>query len=190
MRVLITGAKGLVGQALTQHCSSKGDEVLSHDHRTLDITNGILVSATIQNLRPDAVINCAAWTDVDGCESDPQRAFAVNASGPGNLAAASRRVGAVLVTLSTDYVFDGTKEGFYTQRDDPQPVSVYGASKIEGEHKAQLANARTIVVRTGFVFGHGGTNFLSTVVDRARQGVRLKAISDAWGNQTYANNLA
>ncbi|MGI8898392.1 MAG: dTDP-4-dehydrorhamnose reductase [Pyrinomonadaceae bacterium] len=190
MRVLITGAQGMVGRALTQHCSAKGDEVLGHDHRTLDITNAALVSATIEKLQADAVINCAAWTDVDGCELDPQRAFAVNASGPENLAVASRRVGAVLVTISTDYVFDGTKEGFYTQRDDPQPGSVYGISKLEGEHKAQLANARTIVVRTGFIFGHGGKNFLSTVVERARQGERLKAISDAWGTPTYAPHLA
>lgn len=190
MRVLITGARGLVGQALTEHCSASADEVLGYDHRTLDITDAALVSANIEEQRPDAVINCAAWTDVDGCELDPERAFAANARGPENLAFASRKVGAVLVTISTDYVFDGTKEGFYTQREDPHPESVYGISKLEGERRAQQAYARTVVVRSGFIFGRGGTNFLSTIVDRAKRGERLKAISDAWGTPTYAPHLA
>ena len=134
------------------------------------------VRQTLQKDRPDAVVNCAAWTDVDGCESDQERAFAANAQGPENLANASREIGAVLVTISTDYVFDGRKQGFYTQRDNPNPESVYAASKLEGERRAQLADARTIVVRTGFVFAKGGTNFLSTIIERARRGEKLKAI--------------
>lgn len=190
MRVLITGARGLVGQALAKHCTASSDHVLLYDHRTLDITEAALVSDTIEEQRPDAVINCAAWTDVDGCEMDSERAFAANAQGPENLALASRKVGAALVTISTDYVFDGTKEGFYTQRDDPHPESVYGRSKLEGERRAQQAYARTIVVRSGFIFGRGGTNFLSTILDRARRGERLKAIVDAWGTPTYAPHLA
>ena len=97
--------------------------------------------------------------------------------------------GLVLVTISTDYVFDGKKAGFYTQRDEPRPESVYGMSKLEGERRAQLAYARAIVVRTGFVFGSGGTNFLSTIVSRARRGEKLKAISDSFGTPTYAWDL-
>ncbi|MDQ2974606.1 MAG: NAD(P)-dependent oxidoreductase, partial [Acidobacteriota bacterium] len=117
-------------------------------------------------------------------------AFAVNAEGPENLGKASHRSGALLVTISTDYVFDGKKEGFYTQRDQTNPESVYAASKLDGERRAQLANARTMVVRTGFVFGPGGKNFLSTVVDRARRGNELAAISDAYGTPTYSLHLA
>lgn len=180
----------MVGSALVAHCAAQGDEVLACEHRTLDITNGEAVSSLFERVRPEAVINCAAWTDVDGCEIDRERAFMVNALGPENLALNSRRTGAVLVTISTDYVFDGEKEGFYTQRDDPNPRSVYGASKLEGERRAATASARTIVVRTGWIFGEGGQNFLSTVVNRARAGQRLKLIRDAYGTPTYAGDLA
>ena len=190
MKILVTGAAGMVGQALSQYCESAGDEVLTYDHRTLDIADGDLVKATILSTRPDAVINCAAWTDVDGCELDPTRAFAAHAAGPENLAKASRQAGAGFITISTDYVFDGQKEGFYTQRDDPNPQSVYAQSKLEGERRSQLACARTIVVRSGFIFGPGGKNFLSTVLDRARRGEPLKAIGDAYGTPTYSRHLA
>jgi dTDP-4-dehydrorhamnose reductase len=95
-----------------------------------------------------------------------------------------------LITISTDYVFDGEKEGFYTQRDQPRPISVYGRFKLEGERRAQEAHARTIVVRTGYIFGPGGKNFLSNVVSKARRGEKLKAIRDYWGTPTYGRDLA
>ena len=180
----------MVGRAVTQYCRSNGDVVRSYEHRNLDISDPVLVTQTILSEKPEVVINCAAWTDVDGCELDQERAFSANAYGPENLANASREVEAVLITISTDYVFDGKKNGFYTQRDDPSPQSIYGMSKLEGERRAQGAYARSIVVRTGFVFGFGGTNFLSTIVSRARRGEKLKAISDSYGTPTYAWDLA
>lgn len=181
----------MVGRALVQHCSASGDEVTACDHQTLDISDFNSVSQTLQASRPDAVINCAAWTDVDGCESNHDRAYATNAAGPENLARASADVAATFITISTDYVFDGKKEGFYTQRDVPNPISVYGQSKLEGEVRALTAYPEgASVVRTGFVFGVGGTNFLSTVVARARRGESLKAISDSYGTPTYARDLA
>lgn len=190
MKVLVTGAGGMVGRAVVDYCRSSGDVVVAHDHTSLDITQADPVMRTLKNDKPDVVINCAAWTDVDGCESNEERAFAANACGPENLARASSEIDAVFVTISTDYVFDGEKEGFYTQRDQPKPLSVYALSKLEGERRAQNAYARTIVARTGFVFGSGGVNFLSTIVERARKGEKLKAISDAYGTPTYARDLA
>jgi dTDP-4-dehydrorhamnose reductase len=190
LRIAIAGAGGLVGRALTEHCLSSGDEAFAFDHNALDIAQRNEVEERLSKCQPEAVVNCAAWTDVDGCESDPVLAHAANADGPENLAWASRNVGARFLTISTDYVFDGAKEGFYTQRDDPNPLSVYAHSKLEGERRSQLAYARTIVVRTGFIFGRGGKNFLSTVVDRARRDEKVKAISDAWGTPTYAPDLA
>ncbi len=190
MRVLITGANGLVGSALITHCKLVGDEVLAHARETLDIVDRDLVTKTITEAQPDIVINCAAWTDVDGCESDAERAFQVNALGPENLARACQSVDAAFVTISTDYVFDGKKEGFYTQKDVPNPLGVYGVSKLEGEQRARNANPKTIVARTGFVFGSGGRNFLSTVVARARRGEVLQAISEARGTPTFAADLA
>ena len=190
MRVLITGAGGLVGASLVRCCSAAGDDVAAHTHESLDISDDQSVERTVSELKPDAIINCAAWTDVDGCELDQERAFLVNAQGPENLARASRKVGATFVTISTDYVFDGAKPGFYTQRDEPNPQSVYGLSKLEGERRSRELNPEAVIVRTGFVFGHGGKNFLSTIVDRARRGERMRAISDARGTPTYAPDLA
>lgn len=190
MRVLIPGAGGLVGRALVEHCRASGDEVLGFDHQGLDIADADVVESVIVEKRPDAVINCAAWTDVDACESDHERARQVNALGPENLARASRKADAVLITISTDYVFDGQKEGFYTQRDKPIPISVYGKFKLEGEQRAQSEHARSIVVRTGYIFGPGGKNYLSNVVSRAGRGEKLKAIGDYWGTPTYGRDLA
>ncbi|PWT90588.1 MAG: dTDP-4-dehydrorhamnose reductase [Blastocatellia bacterium] len=175
---------------MSEHCLTSGDEVLAFSHHELDISDYEQVNSKILSHKPDAVVNCAAWTNVDACEDDPKRAHAANALGPENLAHSCRKVDAVLLTVSTDYVFDGTKEGFYTQRDNPNPLSVYAASKLSGEHRAQTAHARTIVVRTGYIFGRGGTNFLSTMVDRALRGEELKLISDSWGTATYAPHLA
>ena len=190
MRVLVTGAGGMVGQVVVKHCAQVNDEVFAHDRLSLDIGDQAQVRAVFERERPEVVINCAAWTDVDKCELNPERAFMANARGPEILAAESRNVSASLVTISTDYVFDGKKTGFYTQRDDPNPRSVYASAKLEGERRAQAASARTIVVRTGWIFGPHGRNFLSRVVELAERGERLKVISDAYGTPTYAQDLA
>src|SRR5919112_1576393 len=148
MKVLITGAGGMVGRLLAEHCRALGDEVESFDHAGLDIADERAVREVFARVRPDAALNCAAWTDVDGCELDPQRAFLVNSQGVEALATAARINGASFVTVSTDYVFDGRREHhFYTQRDDPHPLSAYGAAKLEGERRAQAASARTSVAR-------------------------------------------
>jgi dTDP-4-dehydrorhamnose reductase len=190
VKFLITGANGLVGRAVTRHLTVLGEEVAPFDHHSLDISDANSVNAELGREMPDVVINCAAWTDVDGCELNPDRAQTVNALGPELLAAACRDIHAQLITISTDYVFDGTKEGFYTQRDQPNPLSAYGRAKLNGERRATIAWARTIVVRSGYIFGAGGTNFLSTVVQRARREEPLRAISDMWGTPTYAVHLA
>ena len=159
MKVLVTGAGGQLGIDLVAACAAAGDEVFAFDRASLDVADRSQVFEAIASLQPEIVVNCAAWTDVDGCELDPARALSAHATGPENLAKASRQVGAGFVTISTDYVFDGQKEGFYSQRDDPNPQSVYAQSKLEGERRSQLAYARTIVVRSGFIFGPGGKNF-------------------------------
>jgi dTDP-4-dehydrorhamnose reductase len=180
----------MVGRALVRHCRAQGDEVSAYERARLDITNAPEVYATLARARPETVINCAAWTDVDGCELNPERALAVNAEAVETLALASRAGGASFITISTDYVFAGDKEGFYTQRDDPEPQSAYGMSKLQGERRAQVASARTIIVRTGWVFGPNGKNFLTSALARARRGEQLPAINDAYGTPTYAPHLA
>jgi dTDP-4-dehydrorhamnose reductase len=180
----------MLGQAVVAYCLAQGEPVAAFDHKTLDITDELKLDAAFERERPDVLINCAAWTDVDGCEVDPERADKANALGPQLLALACRKIGAQLITISTDYVFDGEKDGFYTQRDHPNPQSAYGASKLEGERRAQHAWANTIVVRSGYIFGTGGTNFLSSVIPRARKGETLKAIFDSFGTPTYVPHLA
>jgi dTDP-4-dehydrorhamnose reductase len=190
LRVVVTGGSGLVGRAVSEHCAAVGDEVSSYGHSDLDITDRAAVLQVILSHQPDVVINCAAWTNVDGCESDEKRAFAANATGPENLAAACKEAKCIFTTISTDYVFDGAKSGFYTQLNEPNPESVYAASKLEGERLSALAYDQSIIVRTGYVFGRGGINFLSTLVERIKKGERLKAISDTYGTPTYAKDLA
>jgi dTDP-4-dehydrorhamnose reductase len=190
LKVVVTGAAGLVGRATVSTFAAKGDEVVGFTHGELDISDESAVREILGGQSPDLVVNCAAWTDVDGCESDKEHALRANALGPELLALACRKNGASLITISTDYVFDGRKDGFYTQRDQPNPESVYGMSKLEGEQRAQRAWARSVVVRSGYIFGEGGRNFLSTFVDTARAGRHLKAIDDSFGTPTYAPHLA
>jgi len=180
----------MVARALATHCTERGDEVFAHTRETLDITKPDNVRNVFESARPEAIINCAAWTDVDGCELNPERAVLVNAEAVEILATHSRLVNASFVTISTDYVFDGDKEGFYTQRDYPEPRSAYGIAKLQGERRAARASARTVIVRSGWIFGLGGRNFLATAVERARRGEHLKAISDAYGTPTYAPHLS
>ncbi len=190
MNVIVTGAGGLVGRATRLAFAAEGHRVTGLTHDDLDISDESAVREQIDSQSPDVVVNCAAWTDVDGCESDKERALKTNALGPELLALACRRLDALFITISTDYVFDGEKDGFYTQRDQPNPQSIYGLSKLEGERRAQIAWARTIVVRSGYIFGEGGTNFLCTFLERARGGHHLKAINDMFGTPTYAPHLA
>src|SRR5437870_5374986 len=186
MKVIVTGAGGMVGRALVRHCLIRDAHVSALDHSALDITDDSAIEAALDRERPDVLFNCAAWTDVDGCERDPNHARLANARGPELLAAACRRHTALLITISTDYVFDGEKDGFYTQRDRPNPQSVYAVSKLAGERRAQIAWARTIIVRSGYIFGLGGKNFLSSILERARRGEHLLAIYDTFGTPTYA----
>lgn len=190
MRVVVTGAGGLVGRAVASAFKAKGEDVRAFDHQDFDISDDASVNRILQSASPDVLVNCAAWTNVDACEFEKERAIRANALGPELLALACRKTGALFITISTDYVFDGTRDGFYTQRDQPNPQSVYAASKLEGERRAQNAWARTIVVRSGYIFGVGGSNFLSTFIEAARRGEHLKVINDSFGTPTYAPHLA
>jgi len=180
----------MVGRAVIDVCRESGDHLVAYDRKQLDIANRPQVEDVLRKDRPEFVINCAAWTDVDGCEFDPARAHSARAFGPENLARACRAIEAGFITISTDYVFDGRKQGFYTQRDDPNPQSIYAESKLAGERRAQMTYARTIVVRSGFIFGPGGRNFLSKFLSLAQAGKPLQAIYDSTGTPTYALDLA
>jgi dTDP-4-dehydrorhamnose reductase len=190
MKILITGANGMVARAAAQYCRSIGDEVSAFARAELDIADHIAVKSVLDATRPDVVLNCAAYTNVDGAETEKQRSYDANATGVENLAEICRQIDAGFVTISTDYVFDGSSSGFYTQRDTPQPRGVYAQTKYYGEVLARNTYARSIIVRSGWIFGAGGTNFLSVVDRLLAEGKHIKAISDAYGTPTYAADLA
>ncbi len=187
---LITGAGGLLGRCLTERLSASGWRVAPRTHAELDITNEKAVRQNISEAAPDIVINCAATTDVDRCEREPEWAFAVNETGPELLARACRETGAELLHVSTDYVFDGEKKGFYTQEDPPNPRGVYALSKLAGERAVVREAERFYIVRSSWIFGAGGKNFGSRVIEYARGGAKLKGITDQTSIPTYAPDLS
>lgn len=190
MKIAITGANGMVARAVIQHCRESGDEVFAFTRKELDIGDEMSILEQLKSVRPDAVINCAAYTNVDGAESDAAACERVNAMGVENLAKAARLLDCRFITISTDYVFDGENRGFYTQRDTPNPLGVYGKTKLEGEIRARNACARSIVVRSGWIYGCGGTNFMSVVCRTLLEGKSVTAIGDAFGTPTFAVDLA
>jgi dTDP-4-dehydrorhamnose reductase len=190
MKVLITGANGMVAKATARYCESIGDETIALARRELDIADKDAVLEKFRRDRFDAVINCAAFTDVDGSETNAEKCYAANAFGVENLALASKEIDCRFVTISTDYVFDGANLGFYTQRDTPNPQGVYGQAKYLGEIGARNIYARSIIVRSGWIYGHGGTNFLSVMHNLLADGKKIKAIYDSYGTPTFAGDLA
>jgi len=189
-RVLITGAGGLLGRNMSEQLSASGWQIIPMTHYQLDITNESAVMLAVEVAAPDVLVNCAATADVDRCEIEPEWAYSINTTGPTFLARACRRVGAEIVHVSTDYVFDGSKREFYTQSDEPRPLSVYGSAKLAGELAVREENPRSYVVRTSWLFGQGGKNFGSRVIGYARSGARLKGVTDQVSIPSYAPDVA
>ncbi len=185
MRVLITGANGQLGHELVE--AFTGHEVIATDMATLDVSSRDSVFAGVTTVEPDAIIHAAAWTDVDACEGDPDRALRINALGTRHVVAAARLVGARVCYLSTDYVFDGLAGRPYDEWDSPQPLSVYGRSKRGGEREL---GPDDLLVRTSWLCGSRGNNFVRTVLTRAAAGEELRVVDDQHGCLTHAGDLA
>jgi dTDP-4-dehydrorhamnose reductase len=186
--LVITGSSGGLGTAFTSILPSH-HEVHALAHRDLDVGDHHAVMATISALRPEAIVNLAAFTDVDGNERDPARAWRDNALGPQSLALAARACGAALLHVSTDFVFDGRKGAPYDELDAPGPLSVYARSKLGGERFVRQLLPEHVVVRTGFVFG-GGADHLTRSVERLRRADPAGGIADRVGTPTYVRDLA
>lgn len=188
MKILITGAGGMLGQALVHALHNQ--ELIPLSHQVLDVTDGSAVRRAIQKAAPDAVVHAAAWTNVDGCEGDPDRAFGINAVGTRNVALICQATGTACCYISTDYVFDGTKANPYLEWDRPSPVSVYGASKLAGEQEIRSHLDRFWIVRTSWLYGPGGRHFVGAILDKAKAGEPLKVVDDQIGSPTLASDLA
>jgi dTDP-4-dehydrorhamnose reductase len=192
MRVLITGAAGMLGLDVQAVAAARGLEVVALARRDLDISDPIAVADAVKHAAPDAVINCAAYTKVDDAEQDVKGARLVNGVAPGVLGTAAAAVDAWVVHVSTDYVFDGTKtSGPYVESDPTGPTSVYGATKLEGEHAlATAAAASHTIVRSSWLFGVGGPCFPATILRAAAVRPELRVVDDQIGSPTFTPHLA
>jgi len=199
MRILITGARGMLGTDACRYFTQSGHEVIGADLGDtpsvapvtvpIDIADAAAVRQIFADVKPDLVLHCAAYTNVDGCERDPDTAFTVNAFGTWAVASAAESVGAALVAISTDFVFDGKKGNSYHEFDRPNPLSHYGASKLAGEELALRHCTRTYVVRTAWLYGVNGNNFPFAIVKRAKEKGELSVVADQWGTPTYTQDL-
>lgn len=190
MRLAIIGAKGQVGWELSRRAPMFGHEVLAWDVAELDITDAAAVDRALATSGANAVINAAAYTAVDRAEQEPESAFAVNRDGPAHLAVACARLGIPLLHISTDYVFDGTKTGPYTEDDPAAPLGVYGQSKWEGDEAVRRLLPRHLILRVSWVFGVEGHNFVKTILRLAREREELRVVADQRGCPTYAGDIA
>jgi dTDP-4-dehydrorhamnose reductase len=190
MKVLITGAAGMLGRDVVLAAGNAGHDVVGFGHTELDVADRDAVSAKFELERPDVVVNCAAWTDVDGAEGAEEAAMAVNGKGAGNVAAAAAEAGAGVVYVSSDYVFDGAKGAPYVETDQPAPLSAYGRTKLAGEEATAAANKRHFVVRSSWLFGIGGSNFVETMLRLGADHGEVLVVRDQVGSPTYTWHLA
>ena len=191
MRMLVTGAGGMLGRDTVDAAGGRGHDVVGLTRAELDITDGAAVAAAMAAHRPDVVVNCAAWTDVDGAEAAEEAAAAVNATGAGMVARAATAAGARVVHISSDYVFDGQADAPYVESDPVGPVSAYGRTKLAGEREVLAAGAGHAVVRSAWLFGAGGRNFVATMLGLADGGrAEVAVVVDQIGCPTFTGHLA
>ena len=189
MKVLVFGARGMLGKDLVPALSVK-HQVLARDIEDLNIADQQRVQKEIETLRPQVVVNAAAYTDVDGCEANRELAFSVNAEGARNIAAGCAASNAKMIHLSTDYVFDGTSPAPYREEDSPNPLNVYGASKLQGERQIREVLENHLIIRTAWLYGHHGKNFVDTILRLAAQQEELRVVNDQRGAPTFTKDLS
>jgi dTDP-4-dehydrorhamnose reductase len=189
VKVLVTGAGGMLGREAVRQLHERGHDVVACDRRALDITDAAQASAVCAAARPEAVLHCAAFTNVDAAEADRKQAFRVNFEGTSNVARAACEAGARFMYVSTDYVFDGESPEPYRPDATTNPPGVYGRTKLEGERAALLAED-TLIARTSWVYGKGGSNFPSRLLELARAGARIRAIVDQRSVPTWVHDTA
>jgi dTDP-4-dehydrorhamnose reductase len=189
MRMIIIGCNGQLGADFMAQAVAAGHDVCGMDYPQIDITDPGSAQRAIESVRPEMIVNCAGYTAVDACETDEQRAFAVNAAGVGNIAQTAQACGAAVAHISTDYVFDGTKSGPYVESDPPNPQSAYGRTKLAGEEACMRICQRHFIFRIAWLYGINGANFVKTIrraaAEKAAGGGELKVVSDQRGTPTW-----
>ncbi len=190
MKLLVTGAGGMLGHRVCARASALGHDVLACKRADLDVTDPAACVRVVDDFGAEAIVNCAAWTDVDGAESDFDGAMAVNGTGAGNIARAAGEGGARVVHVSTDYVFNGHKTEPWLESDPVDPQSVYGLTKLRGEEQVADATDRHAIVRTAWVFGVGGSNFVDTMLRLGAERDEVSVVTDQVGCPTWTGHLA
>ena len=189
MRIVLTGGSGQLGRALTTELAPIG-QVICTDRATVDLARPDTIKANVSRLRPNLIINAAAFTDVERAESEESLATTINGTSVGELAITALELDVPLVHYSTDYVFDGTKPSPYVEEDLPAPLSAYGRSKLEGEKRIRQSGCSHLIVRTSWVYAPAGRNFLTTMLRLAAEREELRVVDDQWGAPTFAGSIA
>lgn len=190
MKIAVVGARGMLGQDVVDAANAVHHEVVGFDLPELDITDFDAIVRAFERELPALVINCAAWTDVDGAEAHEAEALRINADGAGNVAAAAAHVGARVIHLSTDYVFGGDKTGPYVESDATGPIGAYGRTKLAGEEQVAINNPRHLIIRTSWLYGLRGKNFVETMLSLAEKQNEILVVADQFGCPTWSGELA
>jgi dTDP-4-dehydrorhamnose reductase len=190
MRLLVIGSAGMLGRAVAQDATRLGHDVVGLTHADVDITDAARVDRLVAAAEPQALVNCAAWTDVDGAESHQGLAHRVNADGAGHVARAAAKAGARVVHISTDYVFDGSKREPWLESDEVGPLQTYGRTKLAGEREVEEATAEHAIVRAAWLFGAGGDNFVETMLRLGVERDEVEVVTDQSGRPTWTRHLA
>ncbi|OQZ04225.1 MAG: dTDP-4-dehydrorhamnose reductase [Candidatus Brocadia sp. UTAMX1] len=196
MKILVLGSQGMLGRDLVSRLPGFAlttvppITVIGANHAQVDITQGSDTSRFIAQERPDVIVNCAAFTNVDACETYVAEAFAVNTTGAKNIAIAGKEAGAKIIHISTDYVFDGTKNGSYVETDHPNPLSIYGKSKYKGELAIQETIGTYAIIRTSWLYGQYKKNFVTTMLDMGNRNHSVSVVTDQFGTSTYTADLS
>lgn len=190
MKVLVTGVAGQLGYDVIKELNKRNIECLGIDKADVDLIDFKATEEFITNYKPDAVIHCAAYTAVDKAEDEQGLCYLINASATENIAKVCKRLDVKMIYISTDYVFDGTKEGFYEVDDEPNPINIYGKTKLEGEKAVQKILDKYFIVRISWVFGINGNNFIKTMLKIGQERKELNVVADQYGSPTYTKDLA
>jgi dTDP-4-dehydrorhamnose reductase len=189
-KILVTGVNGQVGHALQQAFTKHAVDIVALDRSQLDLTDLSAIRRVVQNIEPDLIINPAAYTAVDKAESEPELAYAINATAPQALAEQAAKLNARLIHFSTDYVYAGNKQGVYIESDPTQPLSIYGKSKLAGEEAIRATGIPHLIFRTSWVYGAYGKNFMNTILRLAAERDELRVVADQFGAPTSSNSIA
>lgn len=188
-KILVIGKNGQIGWELERSLCVLGD-VVAVDRQSIDLANADSILTSVRKVQPDVIVNAAAYTAVDKAESEPELAMTINGNAPGILAEEAKRLGALLIHYSTDYVFDGTKRTPYTEDDAPNPINVYGKTKLAGERAVQAVGGNYMILRTSWVYGLRGNNFLLTILRLLREKAELRIVDDQIGSPTWCRTIS